>query len=342
MLSSPIKNACPPDAPRIAAIIPLYNGSKYIASALESVLAQRLPPNEIVVVNDGSTDDGPGIVEEMAARHPIRLLHQSNSGQSSARNYGVAQTTSELIALLDQDDIWYADHLEQLVRPFMRSTERDLGWVYGDLDEIDATGRLIARRCLRFGRTKNPKRDIFDCLATDMLVLPSATLMARRAFDAVGGFDEALSGYEDDDLFRRMFLAGFENYFIPRSLSQWRMYPESSSYSPRMAVSRMRYLRKLLAEFPDDPRRDRYFGRSLLAPRFLPAVIHDYCYALRFGAVRDVRAALENVRFVSKIHNWKVRGAIFAMLPILRCRPLAKALLPLAPVMRSTFRRILS
>jgi hypothetical protein len=62
----------------------------------------------------------------------------------------VAHSSSELIALLDQDDVWYPNHLEQLIKPFQFNSERELGWVYSNLDEIDEQGRLIARCCLRF------------------------------------------------------------------------------------------------------------------------------------------------------------------------------------------------
>jgi glycosyltransferase involved in cell wall biosynthesis len=330
-----------PGPPRIAAIIPLYNGEKYIGEALASVLAQRLQPAEIVVVNDGSTDDGPRIVEELAARHPIRLLHKSNGGQSSARNFGVAHTTSELIALLDQDDIWYPNHLQQLVKPFLAGSERELGWVYSNLDEIDEAGRLIARCCLRFLPLPNPKRDLFGCLAMDMFVLPTASLVSRKAFEEVGGFDENLSGYEDDDLFRRIFLAGYDNFYIDEGLARWRIFSRSASYSPRMAASRMLYFRKLLDEFPDDPRRDQFFARDFLAPRFFPAFVREYTNALRYGDRKAVRAALANLAFVSRRHKRKARIVMALLLPFLYIPYLPRTLLPVMPGVSPMMRRLL-
>jgi glycosyltransferase involved in cell wall biosynthesis len=86
----------------IAAIIPLYNGAPYIQQAIESVLHQSLPPTEIIVVDDGSTDGGPQIVAKLAREHPIRLLHKPNGGQGSTRNFGIGNSGCDLIALLDQ------------------------------------------------------------------------------------------------------------------------------------------------------------------------------------------------------------------------------------------------
>jgi len=327
--------------PRIATIIPLYNGARYIEEALRSVFAQRLQPDEIIVVDDGSTDNGAEIVEKLALEQSIKLLRKANGGQSSARNYGVAHSTCELIALLDQDDIWYPNHLDQLVRPFLMPSDRDVGWVYSNLDEIDQAGRLIARSCLRFLPLPNPKRDLFGCLATDMFVLPSASLVSRKAFEAVGGFDETLSGYEDDDLFRRIFLAGYENHYIDEGLTRWRIYSHSASYSARMAESRMRYFRKLLDEFPDDPRRERFFARDFLAPRFFPALVREYTNALRYGDRAAVRTALEDLRFVARRHKWKQRTIMALLLPFLRVPMLPRTLLPVMPGVSPIMRRLL-
>ena len=334
-------NGARPRPPRVAAIIPLYNGENYIGEALQSVFAQRLPPAEIVVVDDGSTDGGARIVEELAEQYPVKFLRKPNGGQSSARNFGVAHTTSELIALLDQDDIWYPNHLQQLIKPFEFESERELGWVYSNLDEIDEFGRLIARSCLRFLPLPNPKRDLFGCLAMDMFVLPSASLISRKAFEEVGGFDETLSGYEDDDLFRRIFLAGYDNFYIDEGLARWRIYSRSASYSPRMATSRMLYFRKLLDEFPDDPKRDRYFARDFLAPRFFPAFVREYTNALRYGDRTAIRTALENLKFVSRRHKRKARIVMALLLPFLRIPYLPKTLLPVMPGVSPVVRRLL-
>src|SRR5262245_16286445 len=105
----------------IVAIIPLYNGAKWIEQAIRSVLAQSRQPDEFIVVDDGYTARGAGtaIVERLAQDHPVsRLMHKANGGQWSARILAVKHSTSALIALLDQDDIWYPTHLEELVQPF--------------------------------------------------------------------------------------------------------------------------------------------------------------------------------------------------------------------------------
>lgn len=101
----------------IAVVIPLFNKGPHIAETLESVLQQTLAPREIIVIDDGSSDEGPSIVESFVARdNRIRLLHRSPPGPGgyAARNFGIEASTAEWIAFLDADDVWHNDHLQSL------------------------------------------------------------------------------------------------------------------------------------------------------------------------------------------------------------------------------------
>ena len=273
----------------IAAIIPLYNGARWIEQAVRSVLAQTRMPDELIIVDDGSTDDGPVIVEELAAQHPsIALLRKSNGGQSAARNFAVAHCKSALIALLDQDDIWYPNHLEDLVEPLRAHKGLPLGWVYSDFDDIDEDGAMIARSFVD-GRLENPKRHLYSMLSGGCIIQPSATLISRSAFEAVGGFDERLCGYEDDDLFLRIFRANFDNIYVPSSTSQWRVHETSCGASDRHDASLKIYVQKLIGLFPDDKWRGAYYARDLLAPRFIRTWVAMYARAARYDNDRKMR-----------------------------------------------------
>src|SRR5271166_3311083 len=302
----------PGPRPNIVAIIPLYNGAGHIEEALNSVLRQTLPPTEIIVVNDGSTDGGAGvaIVERLALTNPITLLHKPNGGQSSARNLGVRESRSELIAFLDQDDVWYENHLEELVKPFQRQKAPPMGWVYSNLDEINEDGALMVRSLLGNLSARHPKRHIRDCIGQDMYILPSAALISRKALAAVDGFDERLCGYEDDDLFLRIFLAGYDNIYVDTSLSKWRIYPGSTSYSPRMTRSRAIYTRKLLHMFPDDVRRFRYDTHDLIISRFREHAIREYQVAVELGHPAPIDEAWAEIRFLAQ-YDKRITARLF-------------------------------
>ncbi len=325
----------------IAVIIPLYDGAAFIEQALRSVFRQTLPATEIVVVDDGSTDDGPAIVERLAASHPITLLRQANRGQSAARNHGVAQSRAPIIALLDQDDVWYDDHLERLAGPFSKPASIELGWTYSNLDEIDRAGGLVSRDVLDLTGSRHPKRNLKHCLASDMFVLPTATLLSRAAFTAVGGFDESLSGFEDDDLFLRLFRAGYDNIYIPTALGQWRMHSQSGSFSWRMSISRMTYMRKLVASFPNDPARELFYVRDLIAPRFMPWLVREYRLAVQDGDTGRIDTACQDLGYASRLSRWRIRWIVALLLPVLRLHWLTRHLLPMQVLLRPVARRVL-
>jgi glycosyltransferase involved in cell wall biosynthesis len=309
----------------ISAIIPLYNGASFIREAIQSIIDQELVPDEIIVVDDGSTDQGPDIVAEMARHHPIRLLRKENGGQSSARNLGVEHARGDLIAFLDQDDAWYPNHLVELTKPFLDARPIELGWSYGNLDETSEAGEMIVRGLLENSGTAHPKRDLVACLRQDMFVLPSASLISRRAFLSVGGFDERLSGYEDDDLFLRLFMAGFDNVYIPMALSKWRIYQTSSSYSQRMAVSRAIYARKLIDRFPNDHDRSRFYVRDMIAPRFFRTMAGEFRKATLKGTKQQQTVALANLVSITKHLRLSERLLLQAfLLPVLHVPPLAR------------------
>lgn len=305
----------------VTAIIPLYNGQHFIEESLNSVLAQTRKPSEIIVVDDGSTDSGPELVERLALENPtVRLLRKPNGGQSSARNFGVKQSTGDLIALLDQDDAWYPNHIERLIKPFEDlKRPHKLGWVYSNLDEIDRAGGMMVRHFIP--RDHHPKTSVYMCLDRDMFVLPSASLIARHAFNAVGGFDESLIGYEDDDLFFRLFRAGYNNVYIDEALSAWRIYSSSTSFSAKMGRSRMIYARKLIAQFPDEPEHGHYWARDVIAPRFFRNFVGDVFKAARFGRPDNLAFACDCLRELLPHLGLKRRILVGAALPVLSNYP---------------------
>ena len=310
----------------VVAIIALHNGAEFIERSLTTVLSQTRPADEILVIDDGSTDDGPQIVERMIADHPhARLIHKENGGQSSARNLGVASSKSALIALLDQDDGWYPDHLEKLLVPYEKGEHFRLGWVYSDLDRCDRYGRLHTTRMLRGMPARHPKRTLTECLSQDMFILPSASLISRTAFESVGGFDERLSGYEEDDLFLRLFFAGWENVFLPKALSFWCIYPGSTSYSPRMSRSRRIYFQKLREMFRDDPMSGDLVG-TVITPRFIPYFIREDLASEKTGDVEAYRHLTEEAQSFLQTMQWGRKRLVFEIYFLVRRVPFLRRL----------------
>jgi len=198
----------------------------------------------------------------------------------AARNAGIARARSDLIALIDQDDRWYPDKIARQLA-FMESRP-EIGLLYSDIDTIDEESRILKKRVIAANKMRHPKRSLIDCLSQDMFIVPSSVMLRRSVLRRAGGFDPALSGYEDDDLFLRMFaLTRFE--FCPDALAQWRMHGASSSHSPRMDRSRVIYFDKLVASFPDDPARRLHYRDDVIVPRFLRTYLIQFYLARKQG-----------------------------------------------------------
>lgn len=250
----------------VAVVIPYYNGSHYIRRSIESVLSQSVRPAEFIIVNDGSREEEARFLHNLAGELDLQVVDKKNGGQGSARNAGVMATKSPYICFLDQDDFYLPEHIEVL-RSAIPQEDRRFGWAYADLMEADGEGNIV-RTAMVKEHSEHPKRNIMNLLGQDMFVLPSASIVSRIAFEAVDGFDPQFMGYEDDDLFLRIFRAGFSNIFVDRSVAVWCINPESTSYSIRMSRSRFRYFKKLCQFYPNDAHRARYVLRDVLIPRW--------------------------------------------------------------------------
>ena len=269
-IKEPVKR---PQAQSIVVVIPYYNGSAYIERAIKSVLAQTVSASEFVIVNDGSLEAETEFLHDLAKTYQFRIIDKENGGQGSARNAGVWATKAEYICFLDQDD-YYLEHHNEILLSGISNARHKFGWIYGDLYEANSAGRLITTAIVKY-HGQHPKTSLFDLIRNDMHILPSASMISRSAFEAVGGFDEQFTGYEDDDLFMRLFRAGYTNIFIPTAVTAWCMHTSSTSYSIRMCRSRMRFFKKMLAEFPDKVGKGRFYLRDMLIPRFHLSFVGD-------------------------------------------------------------------
>lgn len=258
---------------KITAIIPVYNGKKYLRDAIDSVLHQTLKPVELIIVDDGSTDGSVDDLHTISFPFPMRIIKQKNAGQSAARNNGISQSQGDFIALLDQDDYWYSNHLELLAKEFEGNDQ--LGWAYSNVDEWDHKSRLLKKCLLDDKDAIHPKMDVTRMIAEDLHILPSASLIRKKAILDIGMFDERFSGYEDDDLFLRLFLAGWDNSYIKTPLTKWRIHSCSSGHTLRMHHSRRLFAQKIIELF-NDLELHRFSPKEIIGYRFFDLSIRLY------------------------------------------------------------------
>ncbi|HEX9619135.1 MAG TPA: glycosyltransferase [Polyangiaceae bacterium] len=183
--------AQPRTLPLVSVIIPAHNGARFIAEAVGNVLSQNYPALQIIVVNDGSTDD----TDVVVGRLPVEvryIKHDRAKGPSEARNRGIRDAAGEYLAFLDVDDLWPPDNLHRLMAHLLEHPEVDVVHGYGHLLELNPESA-------RYEFQGNP-REAFTFYI-------GAGVYRRRVFDAVGLFDSKLEFGEDTDWYNRAYEA---------------------------------------------------------------------------------------------------------------------------------------
>jgi glycosyltransferase involved in cell wall biosynthesis len=269
--------------PKVSVVIAFYNGSRWIERALESIASQTVSPAEVLVVDDGSTIEESNFLSSLQEKFGIQIVRQDNGGQSLARNNGISQANSPYVCLLDQDDYYLPRHIEALLDAADFDDPR-FAFSYGDLWRVSESGLVLAHSCVNL-ESNHPHLDLKALVGTNMYILPSATLINREIFLAIGGYDPDLRGYEDDDLFLRLFLAGYTNRFTSEAVTAWTLNTSSTSFSESMARSRFIYFKKLVGLFPDGSVvGTRVFG-DLLFKRFAQQFAKDVVSSTFSGGV---------------------------------------------------------
>uniref|UniRef100_A0A7V2EF20 Glycosyltransferase n=2 Tax=Thermoanaerobaculum aquaticum TaxID=1312852 RepID=A0A7V2EF20_9BACT len=307
-----------PGLPLISVILPVYqiaDRPHLLREAIESVGKQEYPDVELIVVDDGSSDSSFDLAAALCRELlvPARVLKKGNGGQSSARNLGVRHALGEWVAFLDQDDAYHPNRFSAVVKKL----SPNVALVYTDLDTMGLDGLPLWQRIHQLhgcGGT-HPICCLEDAVTGDVFVVPGVMTVRRELFLEIGGFDERLSGYEDDDLFVRLLNRG-EIQYVPRPTLRWRMHAESASQSERMVKSRMLYwekLERLLSEL----------GKHSLLRRVRRRFLREFCrqalWALKdanqvFDAnYRGLKEALKRVYWHQGLAVWLTWMPLFVL-----------------------------
>jgi len=246
----------------VSLVIATFNHARVLAEAIDSALSQTLDPVDVVVVDDGSTDDTPAVLARYDAR--IRVLRQPNRGLAAARNAGLAATRGTYVAFLDADDVLAPAKLAEQVAVLERAPT--VGWTYCDvLIETVATGaRVTASERFGYG-SRALDGWLFPELIHGNFIPAIAPLVRRTALEVVGGFDERLTALEDWDLWLRLALSA-EARYSPAVLATYRVRPGGMSEDrSRMDQNRFRVLDKLHRNRPAALQSLGSVGRRIIA-----------------------------------------------------------------------------
>lgn len=180
----------------VSVIIPAYNASRFVGGAIESVLSQTMAEFEVIVVNDGSTDDTVRIVDRYLSDRRVRYIYQQNRGLPGARNAGAENSRGEYLAFLDADDFLAPNALELMTRRFK---ETGAAWLNVGVLKIDGEKRTVRH-------PQNPEGDSLLSILSDDFITRSP-FYPRKEFFAIGMYDEEIRMREDWDINIRMIAA---------------------------------------------------------------------------------------------------------------------------------------
>jgi hypothetical protein len=208
--------------PKISVIIPVFNGTNYLREAIDSVLSQTYKNYEIVVVDDGSTDETWAVIQSYGSS--LRSIRKENGGVASALNCGIQQAKGDYIAWLSHDDLFLPNKLERQV-DFLKQFAQFKA-CYTDYYTIDENGKILEE----IETPWYPRQEAIRILFGRVYINGSTMLIERRCFDKVGLFSERLRYTQDTEMWLR-FSRYFEIGRVPEKLGKWRLHSSQGSQS---------------------------------------------------------------------------------------------------------------
>ena len=211
---------------RVSAVIPVHNGSDLVGEAIESVYAQTVLPEEVIVVDDGSTDDTWRILGQFAGRPGFRRVRKRQGGSATARNVGVQHATADYVAFLDHDDLWRPEKLEVQVS----RVEPDWGMSFTAYERAGPEGIELVRH----EEWQPSPETVTARLGYECCVGPPSTAMLRREIlQAVGPFEQVTPFGDDWLMWLRIASAGYPIGYVPEPLTVYRWHGANLSDDER-------------------------------------------------------------------------------------------------------------
>jgi glycosyltransferase involved in cell wall biosynthesis len=296
--------ATPSDGATVAVIIPTFNQAHFLTDAIMSILAQTRPADEIIVVDDGSTDDPAAVV---ARFQNIQLIRQDNRGPSAARNTGLFRSSANYVVFLDADDRLLPTALETGLRCI--ASRPDCAFVYGAIRSISETGKPNGSNF--FIPINGDAHLAF--LNNNLISMPAAALYRRSCLLAVNGWDESMRRCEDHDIYLRMA----QRYAIvghPDLVAEYRMHGQNTSKNnveQLKAALRLYDLHETRVATDALTRAALQNGRANKRKNYVPRMLSSARASWKGGDVGDL------VRNVMQAVRWSPRTVMRTFIRIL-------------------------
>lgn len=297
--------------PLFSVIIPLYNKAAEVEATVRSVLAQTLEPLEIVIVDDGSTDESAAIVERIASPL-VRLIRQQNAGECAARNRAMAEARGDYFALVDADDCWKPEFLEEVAA--MIGEWPECGIYSTAFEVVSPTGRVRGNCPMERGVVENFWRESM----TRYVTIPSATVLPRRVVEELGGFPEGMKMGGDQFMWIKV-ASRYGVCFSPRVLCEYSMVASNRSgaiYTPEKTAYRLEdFFEPPYESREENPWRAEFVAKCAIGKALTLTAKGDAEFGRRvvrnFGYTKHYRRGLRKLRALLALPRC-MRGRVHA------------------------------
>jgi glycosyltransferase involved in cell wall biosynthesis len=257
--------------PRFTVVMPAHNTAAIVGAAIRSVLQQTCPDFELIVVDDGSTDETADAVTAMCSDSRIVLVRQANSGAASARNNAMGRARGEYISFIDSDDLWMPTYLEAMQSALDQTP--DAGFAYTDAWTLDPAARRIGKTTAmewqRPPAVPPPTAELLLLALLDRNFVYTAVSVRRSVIEDVGPFDESLRGAIDYEMWLRIAARGYRAVRPPGLLAVYRRGRPGSISANRAGIyaNLIRVYERVADEWPVSDRARETARKQLKAAR---------------------------------------------------------------------------
>jgi len=267
---------------KVSVILPTYNGEKFIARAINSVLNQTFKDFELIIVDDGSTDSTPIILQQFQQKHPDKIsviFLRDNKRAAGARMEAIKNAKGDILAFIDQDDLWHEKKLELQLEKFIQGADV----VHSDIEFIDENGNILSGKS---DKENLDRKQIFKESAGSITIKKylckrnyirlTSSAITRQAFEEIGGFDASLFGGEDWEFWLRVAMNNKKIIHINKKLTYKRIHQYNTSNIHRIERSRgiLKACAKAITLYPELARHLRH-RRYLIYKRSIVALVQS-------------------------------------------------------------------
>ncbi len=274
--------------PKVSVILPNYNRERYIGEAIESVLNQTYRNLELIVVDDGSTDNSLEVVARYKDDRLKIIRIQHNGFPGAVRNYGIKASKGEYIAFIDSDDVWDNDKLSIKMEQFRNNNQLD--FLHSDLELIDENDNPMGKTWHKTESSRLIDYRTGDCFAQMLkggcCIVPTSVLFRRKIIDKIGLFEESLEVCEDPHFFLKV-ARFFKIGFIDRPLGKYRIHPGNAHKSIALQSEHpmIRVLNLITKLYPEI----KYQYKRLLKKRYYGLYLTNARQLFEAGRLKEAR-----------------------------------------------------